>query len=78
MRELKTFNVSLDDLDTLLARLWEECQDHGCYFSPKPLKNRIEVYKQDDEHSSYPVAEITVVNISDTYDICKTLFEEKL
>ena len=76
MRELKTFNVSLDDLDTLLARLWEECQDNGCYFSPKPLKNLIEVYKQDDEHSSYLVAEITVVNISDTYDICKTLFEE--
>lgn len=75
-REVQQFNVSLDDLDTLLARLWEVCQDHGCYFSPKPLKNLIEVYKQDDEHSSHLVAEITVVNISDTYDICNNLFEE--
>ena len=75
-REVQQFNVSLDDLDTLLARLWEECQDNGCYFSPKPLKNLIEVYKQDDEHSSHLVAEITVVTLHDAYGICKTLFEE--
>lgn len=73
-REVKQFNVSLDELDTLLARLWEDCQDNGCYFNSKPQKNLIEVYKQDDEHSSYLIAEITVVTLHEVYDIRRTLF----
>lgn len=75
---MNKFIVSRDDLDDLLARLWEFCQGKGT-FRAIPDKDLIEVYEYIGEESqgSRLVAEIKIVSVDDVYDVKDFLFKKE-
>lgn len=74
--EIKKISINLNDLTYGLEKLWEQCETHGCHFRVYPKERIIEVHKQDGP-ASYQLAEIAVVDITDTYDFESTIFNNR-
>ena len=67
---MRDFIVRLDEIDDLLSRLYEFCENHH-YFTVKG--NLIEVFEKMTEQSAKLVANIKVVAIDEPYDVINDL-----
>ena len=75
---MNKFVISRDDLDDLLARLWEYCQGKGS-FRVIPDEDLIEVYENVGDGNNFlgKVAEIEIVSVDDVFDVKELLFKKE-
>ena len=66
-------NISLNELDITLAKLWEKCDEEDCCFKAYPKTGTIEVYTTMLAERKL-IAVINVVNITDFYDVISAIF----
>ena len=68
---MKTFYISREGLDDVLSMLWEESIISNTRISIEPSQDIIRVFKDDEQ-----IASISVLDVTDTYDLRKELFRE--
>jgi ribosomal protein S26 len=71
-----TISISSEELKDTLERLWEKCETESCSFRMIPRKKLIEVYKIENSLSSHLLAEINVIDITDSYEVTKVIFNQ--
>ena len=72
---MKSFNISLDDLDTLFGKLWEVCKGKG-FFKAIPEKSCIEVHESNEAQSRI-IAIINILDLDDPYLVRDNLFKDE-
>ena len=68
---MKYFNVSREDLSDILSMLWNELSEKDAHMVVEPDTRTIRVFKSGEAISC-----ITVVNVTDEYDLRKAITEE--
>lgn len=73
---MKRINMPMDELDSLLDKLYDACECEDAYFVVKPKQGIIEVF-ETDKGQSYQVAEIKLIEIDDAYDVVREIFNNQ-
>lgn len=73
---MKRINISMDELDCLLDKLYDACERDDAYFVVKPKQGIVEVCKTDNGQS-YQVAEIKLIEVDDAYDVVREIFNNQ-
>ena len=59
---MRTFNISSEQLNDAIERLWNVCRVNGATFSLDPIANKMFVYS-----SGETIAVINVIDVTDYY-----------
>ena len=68
---MRYFNISSEDLSNILTMLWDELSEKDAHMIVEPDTRMIRVFKGGEAVSC-----ITVVNVTDEYDLRKAITEE--
>lgn len=70
---MKTLNISSEQLSDAINRLWGACRLNGATFTIDPVLGRIFVYDMSHE----TIAAINVIDITDDYDLSDVIFNNR-
>lgn len=76
---IKTVNVSSRELDDVLIKLWEKCEEDGmfCSFMLLPREKKIEFYQTTEQGAcGKMIAVINVVDVHDSFDVVREIFNK--
>lgn len=68
---MKVINISLDELDSSLPRIWEFCAGKGWDMTMSPAAGSIDISKEGKK-----IAKICVIAVTSAYDVTDALGEE--
>lgn len=66
---MRYFKLPYDELDVILDKLYEECQEYGAVFFVHPALDVIDVFECVDNDVRERIAHIDIIRIDEPYQI---------